>query len=150
VISVAVNAYFGSNDYREKALSNLSFSPFIFEGKECHSFEGFYQGTKRSGTDMQEHIFKTFGFNAKKKSKPTKNVYWDGQVIKAGSDEHHELLFKVQVCKYTQHQSSRESLLETGSSQIVHRVGRDSIYYPARVYCQQLTKIRSLIQKGQL
>lgn len=144
------NAYFKSSNPIEKQISNLAFSPFIFEGRECDSFEGFYQGIKRSGEDIQNHIFKTFGMYAKNYSKPTKNIYFNGRVIKAGNKEHHELLFEAQVCKYTQHKESREALLATGTSSITHNVGKDSPLYPAKVYTRHLTTIRAMLQKGEI
>jgi predicted NAD-dependent protein-ADP-ribosyltransferase YbiA (DUF1768 family) len=144
------NASFGSKNPVERQLSNLSYSEFIFRGRLCHSFEGFYQGIKRSGDDIQNHIFLMFGMYSKKQSKPTKHVYFNGQVLKAGSDAHHDLLFEVQICKYTQHEDSKQALLSTGSSSITHNVGRDSEVYPAKVYCKHLTKIRSMLQNGSL
>lgn len=144
------NAYFKSKNPVERQISNLAHSPFIFKGRECLSFEGFYQGIKRSGDDIQNHIFKMFGLYAKSMGKPTKFVYFNGRTLKAGSDEHHELLFQAQIAKYTQHEESKKALLDTGSSRITHNVGRDSEIYPAKVYTKHLTKIRSMLQKGEL
>ena len=69
-----VNAYFKSKNPIERQLSNLAYSPFIIEGRECLSLEGFYQGIKRSGEDSQNHVFMTFGMQAKGLSKNTKFV----------------------------------------------------------------------------
>jgi len=144
------NAYFRSKNSNERQISNLAYSEFVFMGRKCHSFEGFYQGIKGSGEDMQNHVFLMFGMEAKGRSKPTKHVYFNGSTIKAGSKEHHELLFEVQKCKYTQCKKSREALLSTGTSKITHHAGRDSILYPAKVFTKHLTTIRSMIQKGEL
>lgn len=143
-----VNAYFKSKNPVEKQISNLAHSPFMFRGRACLSFEGFYQGIKRSGDDIQNHIFQTFGLNAKNKSKPTKYVYFEDRTIIAGSDEHHDLLFEVQLAKYTQHEESRRALLSTGTAPITHNVGRDSAVYPAKVYCRHLVKVRSLLREA--
>lgn len=143
-----VNAYFKSSNKIEKQISNLSHSPFIFEGRECHSFEGFYQGIKRSSEEMQNHVFQTFGLNAKKMSKPTQFIYFNGRKMVAGSKEHHELLLEAQIAKYTQHEKSKTALLATGSSKITHNVGRDSPLYPAKVYTKHLTTVRGMLQKG--
>jgi predicted NAD-dependent protein-ADP-ribosyltransferase YbiA (DUF1768 family) len=145
-----VNAFFKSKNTVERQISNLAHSPFVIDGRECASIEGFYQGIKRAGMDIQDHVFATFGMNAKKQSKPTKHVYFGDFVYEIGSDEHHELIYKAQLCKYTQHQGSREALLSTGNARIRHKAGRDSEFYPARVYCRHLTQIRSLLQKGRL
>ncbi len=142
-----VNAYFKSKNNIERQISNLAHSPFIFEGRSCLSFEGFYQGIKRSGDDIQNHIFMTFGMNAKKKSKPTRYVYYNGKTMLAGSDEHHELLYLVQRAKYFQNKESRDALLATGDSSITHNVGRDSAVYPAKVYCRHLVRVRAELKE---
>lgn len=144
------NAYYRSSNSIERQISNLSYSEFIFEGRKCNSFEGFYQGIKGSGEDMQNHVFLMFGMEAKGRSKPTSYVYFNGRKLKAGSKDHHELLFEAQKCKYTQCQKSREALLATGNTKITHKVGRDSDVYPAKVYTKHLTTIRAMIQKGEL
>lgn len=145
-----VNAYFKSSNKVEKRISNLAHSPFVFEGRECLSFEGFYQGIKRSSEEMQNHVFQTFGLNAKKQSKPTKFIYFNGRKLQAGRKEHHELLLEAQIAKYTQHEKSKEALLSTGNSKITHNVGRDSPLYPAKVYCKHLTTVRTMLQKGEI
>ena len=147
---MAINAYFKSDNPIERQISNLAYSEFIFEGRECHSIEGFYQGIKRSGDDIQNHIFKTFGMYAKNYSKPTKFIFFNGRKIKAGSKEHHALIFEAQKCKYSQHQESRDALLKTGNATITHHTGSDSPLYPRKIYCRHLTTIRSMIQKGKL
>ena len=148
---MAINASFKSKNSTERKLSNLSHTPFVFEGRECDSFEGFYQGIKRSGDDIQNHIFKTSGIYAKNYSKPTKFVYFNGKTFRAGSKEHHELLFQAQLCKYTHNKEAREALLSTGNAKLTHKVGgKDSIFYPARVYTGHLTAIRGMLQRGEV
>ena len=145
-----VNAYFKSKNPIERQLSNLAYSPFIIEGRECLSLEGFYQGIKRSGEDSQNHVFMTFGMQAKGLSKNTKFVYFNGEKYRVGSEEHHNLIFKAQVCKYSQCEKSRNAMIKSGSSKITHKVGNDSKFYPAKVYCKHLTKIRNMILNGEI
>ena len=147
---MAYNAYFKSSNGVEKQLSNLAYSEFIFEGRICHSLEGFYQGIKRSGNEIQDHVFQTSGMHAKNYSKPTKFVYFNDRKIQAGSKEHHELIFQAQLCKYTQHEPSRDALLATGNAKITHKTKTDSVLYPAKVYTNHLTTIRSMLQKGKI
>lgn len=148
---MVINASFKSNNPIERKLSNLAYSKFVFNGRECHSIEGWYQGIKRKGNDIQNHIFKTHGIYAKKYSKPTKFIYWEDKKIKAGSQEHWDLIFQAQICKYTQDQEAREMLISTGNIPITHKVsGKDSVLYPAKIYCKHLMKIRKMIQNGEL
>lgn len=148
--NMAINAFFKSNNPIEKQISNLAFSEFEIEGRICHSLEGFYQGIKRSGIEMQDYIFKTSGMYAKNYSKPTTFVYFNGRKLRAGGKEHHQLIFEAQKCKYTQHNESKEALLGTGNTQISHNVGNDSPLYPKKVYCKHLTTIRSMLQSGKI
>lgn len=147
---MAVNAYFKSKNNNERQISNLAYAEFYIDGRFCHSLEGFYQGIKRSGEDMQNKIFQSFGNYAKKLGKPTEFIYFGDLKLRAGSKEHHELIFRAQVCKYTQCKKSREALISTGDSAITHNVGRDSKVYPAKVFCKHLTTIRSMIAKGEI
>lgn len=144
-----VNVYFKSSNKVEKQLSNLAFSPFLIRGRECHSLEGFYQGIKRSNPEMQNHVFKTFGLNAKNMSKPTEYVYFDGAKYKVGSKDHHNLILEAQIAKYTQDENSKQALLSTGNSKITHNVGRDSQFYPAKVFCKHLNQVRKQLQENQ-
>lgn len=144
------NASYRSSNPIERQISNLAISPFVIEGRSCLSLEGFYQGIKRSGEAIQDSIFQTFGLNSKSKTKPTNYVYFNGRKLRCGSADHHELIFQAQLCKYTQHEDSKKALLATGNSSITHNVGRDSEVYPAKVYCRHLTKIRSMLQSGEL
>lgn len=145
-----VNVYFKSKNEVERQLSNLAHSIFVIEGRTCYSLEGFYQGIKRSGDDIQNHIFQTFGLYAKNYSKPTTYVYFNGKKYRAGSKNHHELIFEAQKCKYVQCKESREALISTGNSAITHNIGPDSPLYPRKVFCNHLSTIRSLIQKGEI
>lgn len=147
---MAYNAYFKSDNLIERQISNLAHSPFTFQGRLCHSLEGFYQGIKRNGDDIQDYIFQTFGLYAKNYSKPTKFVYFNGEKYKAGGKDHHDLILEAQKCKFSQCEKSREALLATGNSKITHKTGRDSPLYPAKVYCKHLTTVRTLLQKGEL
>jgi len=83
-VTMGYNAYFKSNNLIERQISNLAYSPFYIEGRLCISFEGFYQGIKRNGDGIQDHIFQTFGMDVKNRSKPTKFVYFKGLKIRAG------------------------------------------------------------------
>lgn len=145
------NAYFKSKNPIERKISNLSYSKFFFEGRECHSIEGWYQGIKSSGEEIQNEKFKSFGMMAKKLSKPTRFIYWNGKKIKAGTQEHWDLIFEAQKCKYTQDKDAKEALLATGNAKITHNVGgKDSVFYPAKIYCKHLTQIRNMLQKGEI
>lgn len=56
-------------EYPANALSNFAPHPFILDGIECNSFEGFLQSLKFSSVDMQKEVCKLVGKMAKFKGK---------------------------------------------------------------------------------
>ena len=83
--------------YPSDALSNFAPHPFIIDGIECASMEGFLQSLKFSSPDMQREVCKLVGKAAKFKGKKkkwyrTQTLYWQGKEIPRASKEYQELL----------------------------------------------------------
>ena len=82
--------------YPADALSNFAPHPFVLDGIECNSMEGFLQSLKFSNPDMQREVCKLVGRAAKFKGK-NKNwyvkqvLYWQGKEIPRDSDEYQML-----------------------------------------------------------
>ena len=57
-------------EYPSNALSNFAPHPFVFDGVEISSFEGFLQSLKFSNPDMQKEVCKLVGKAAKAKGRP--------------------------------------------------------------------------------
>ena len=52
------------NGYPAGALSNFSPHPFIIDGVQCNSMEGFLQGLKFESKEMQEYVCSLVGYAA--------------------------------------------------------------------------------------
>ena len=50
------------NKYPSNALSNFAPHPFMIDGVECNSMEGFLQGLKFKNPDMQAEVCKLVGY----------------------------------------------------------------------------------------
>ena len=57
------------NDYPANSLSNFAPHPFVIDGVECNSMEGFLQSLKFKSVDMQNHVCTLVGREAKFKGK---------------------------------------------------------------------------------
>lgn len=69
--------------YPASSLSNFSPHPFVIDGVECSSMEGFLQSLKFSSIDMQKHVCTLVGLAAKRKGAKkawwrTQTLYWQG------------------------------------------------------------------------
>lgn len=66
-------------DYPSNALSNFAPHPFIIDGVECNSMEGFLQSLKFKEPEMQKEVCKLVGKAAKFKGK--KKKWWQDQTF---------------------------------------------------------------------
>ena len=78
-------------------LSNFAPHPFVIDGVECNSMEGFLQSLKFSNPEMQKEVCKLVGKAAKFKGKKkkwwrTQILYWLGTEIPRDSEEYQKLL----------------------------------------------------------
>ena len=83
--------------YPSSSLSNFAPHPFVMDGVQCASMEGFLQSLKFESVEMQEHVCTLVGKAAKFKGKKKKwwqkqELYWRGKVYKRDSQEYQRLL----------------------------------------------------------
>ena len=74
-------------------LSNFAPHPFVIDGVECNSMEGFLQSLKFSNPEMQKEVCKLVGKAAKFKGKKkkwwrTQTLWWQGVEIARSSEEY--------------------------------------------------------------
>ncbi|MEK9158470.1 MAG: hypothetical protein AAB673_00520 [Patescibacteria group bacterium] len=140
-----------SSDWRARRLSNFSADPFVLDGEEMASVEGFIQGTKfPEGHPTRQQAFQTAGVEAKRLGKEAerKFVWWKGQAIPYGSTEHHQLIERAIRAKFEQNQEAKDALLATKGMTLMHDLGRPeppNTSLPAAVFCDILTRIREEI-----
>ena len=136
------------------ALSNFAPHPFIIDGVECNSMEGFLQSLKFSNPEMQKEVCKLVGKAAKFKGKKkkwwrTQTLYWQGVEIPRDSEEYQTLLDRA-FDALAQNNGFRAALLATGSSVLTHSIGKTKItetVLTRQEFCSRLTKIRERIRK---
>ena len=132
------------------SLSNFAPHPFIIDGVECNSMEGFLQSLKFSNPDMQREVCKLVGKQAKFKGKKkkwwrTQTLYWLGVEFNRSSQQYQELLDRA-FDALSENSSFKRALLATGNAPLTHSIGKinPSETVLTRVeFCSRLIKIRN-------
>lgn len=140
--------------YPAASLSNFSPHPFVFDGVQINSMEGFLQGLKFSNPDMQEHVCTLVGKAAKFKGKKKKwfrdqTLYWKGQPIARRSDAYQIILENAYLSMLEQSDSFRRALKATGNATLTHSMGRNKeneTVLTEKEFIKLLTYCRSLIK----
>ena len=135
--------------YPSNALSNFAPHPFVIDGVECNSMEGFLQSLKFKSPEMQEAVCKLVGFAAKKKGYHKnwwtyQTLYWRGTPMKRDSKEYQELLDCAYEALY-QNTKFRKALHATGNAVLHHSIGKSKIketILTKSEFCSRLTKLR--------
>ena len=136
------------------ALSNFAPHPFIIDGVECASMEGFLQSLKFSNPDMQREVCKLVGKAAKFKGKPkkwyrTQTLYWQGKEYKRDSEEYQELLDRAYDA-LSQNTGFQRALLATGNATLTHSIGKNKqseTVLTVKEFISRLYKIRARLEK---
>lgn len=137
-----------SDDWRAKRLSNFSADPFILDGVQLASVEGFIQGTKFPENDpRRKQAFQSMGRDAKRfgRDAERKFVWWQGQTIPYGSPEHHSLIERAIRAKLEENPEALKALIATKDMTLIHDLGHpefSNTSLPAKVFCDILTRIR--------
>ena len=132
-------------------LCNTYAKPFVFDGVQCGSIEGFLQAVKLTDHDQQIRVCSLFGMEAKNEStslwKKSQTVWWGGVEYDRQGAEFQALLRRVYRACYDQNELFRSALVATGHKRLVHLVGkcdpRETILTRDEM-CDILTELRSL------
>jgi len=139
--------------YPASALSNFAPHPFIFDGVECNSMEGFLQSLKYKNSETQKHVCTLVGKQAKFKGKKkkwwrTQTLWWKGKEINRHSDEYQDLLNRA-FDALSQNSGFRKALLATGNAVIKHSIGKNDKHRTVLTqteFCSILNQIRRRLQ----
>ena len=142
------------NGFPCATLSNFAPHPFVIDGIECNSMEGFLQSLKFSNPEMQREVCKLVGKAAKFKGKKkkwwrTQTLFWQGVEIPRDSEEYQILLDRA-FDALAQNSGFRAALLATGNSVLTHSIGKTKItetVLTRQEFCSRLMKIREQIRK---
>ncbi len=140
--------------YPAGALSNFAPHPFVIDGIECNSMEGFLQSLKFSNEEMQKYVCTLVGFQAKSKGKnkkwwKTQTLYWMGKEIDRHSKEYQDLIDKAYDC-ISKNDGFKRALLATGNATLTHSMGKrdeSKTILTEREFCSRLMRLRSELNK---
>jgi len=135
--------------YPSNALSNFAPHPFVIDGVNCHSMEGFLQSLKFKSPEMQEYVCTLVGYAAKKKGKDknwyqTQTLYWKGKEIKRSSKEYQDLLDKAYTALY-KNTKFKKALEASKGAVLTHSIGKTKeteTVLTVKEFCSRLTKLR--------
>lgn len=137
--------------YPSSALSNFAPHPFVIDGVECNSMEGFLQSLKFSSIEMQRYVCKLVGKAAKFKGKKKKwyndqILYWNGKKYNRKSNEYQNLLNKAFNALYD-NSRFRKALEYTNGSNLTHSIGKNDkskTVLTSQEFCSRLIYLRDI------
>jgi predicted NAD-dependent protein-ADP-ribosyltransferase YbiA (DUF1768 family) len=141
--------------YPAGALSNFSPHPFVLDGINIASMEGFLQSLKFSNPEMQVEVCRLVGKKAKFKGKGKRwqkdgKLWWRGQEVDRFSQDYQDLLDRAYEAMFTQSNSARDALLASRDAVFQHSLGKNKetdTILTTQEFCSRLTKIRTKLQK---
>lgn len=143
--------------YPSASLSNFAPHPFVIDGVQCASMEGFLQSLKFESVDMQEYVCTLVGKAAKKKGRKknwqqSQTLYWKGVPMKRDSEDYQKLLDRAYEA-LNENTGFRKALEATGNATLTHSIGKNKIsetVLTTREFCSRLTKLREKNRQNQL
>jgi predicted NAD-dependent protein-ADP-ribosyltransferase YbiA (DUF1768 family) len=135
--------------YPTSALSNFAPHPFVIDGVECTSMEGFLQSLKFKAPDMQRVVCTLVGMAAKKKGagkdwKKRQTLFWQGVAIDRHAEAYQHLLDRA-FDALAENDGFKRALLATGNASLIHSIGKadphDTVL-TRREFCGRLERIR--------
>lgn len=120
-----------TNKYPSNALSNFAPHPFMMDGVQCNSMEGFLQSLKFENIDMQKYVCTLVGRAAKAKGanknwKRKQVLYWNGKEYKRDSEEYQLLLNRAYNALY-QNIGFQKALEASKPAILSHSIGKNKI-----------------------
>ena len=117
------------NSYPSNALSNFAPHPFVIDGVQCNSMEGFLQSLKFDSVDMQRYVCTLVGKAAKFKGKNKKwwkkqELYWQGTAMARDSEEYQQLLDRAYNALF-ENSGFRKALEASKGCTLTHSIGKN-------------------------
>lgn len=143
-----LNISSGSDDLRERELSNLTIRSFILDDVRLRSVEGFVQGVKYPpGDPRREETFGMAGLRAKHMSEYAENkwVWWNDVQYVYGSSDNHTLIERAIRASFEQNPIAMFILRSTRGMILTHDLGAPEsprTSFPAREFCRVMTELR--------
>lgn len=142
-----LNVASNSDDEVGKLMSNFAHTPFVLDGVEYASVEGFYASLKVLDDRSRAKMARLYGVRAKSKASKSqlKTTCYQGESFELGSERHHELIKRAIHAKLEQHPEIARLFVATRPRPIVHDTGhveQPTTRFPASVFCRVLTELR--------
>ena len=136
------------------SLSNFAPHPFILDGVECMSMEGFLQGLKFKSPEMQVHVCTLVGRAAKSKGSKknwqrSQMLWWRGEPIARRSERFQDLLDRA-FKALSGNGKFQKALLASVPAVLKHSMGKNDqskTVLTVSEFCGRLTRIREELQK---
>jgi predicted NAD-dependent protein-ADP-ribosyltransferase YbiA (DUF1768 family) len=128
-----------------KLISNFAHTPFVLDGLDYASIEGFWQGLKFTDEADRRRLAALHGSAAKDAgfyAPPTEAILFGGERIRVGTWDHWQLMKRACTAKFSQHEPARDALRSTGKRPLVHQVKPDSKSIPGAIMAEIWTRIR--------
>ncbi len=145
-------------NYPSSSLSNFAPHPFVFDGVECNSMEGFLQSLKFKRLRTQTKVCKLIGNVAKRRGQKrnkvwerTQTLWWKGKAYDRHGEEYQALLDRAYDA-LAQNISFQKALLSTGDVRLTHSVGDFNNWETClteREFISRLERIRTELQNIQ-
>ena len=137
------------SSYPSCSLSNFAPHPFVIDGIQCASMEGFLQSLKFSSPEMAEHVCTLVGKAAKFKGKKKRwwrdqTLYWKGEPFHRESEFYQELLTRAYDA-LNENTKFRAALMATNNATLTHSMGKNKeseTVLTEREFCRQLIRLR--------
>jgi len=128
-------------------MSNFARTPFVLDGAEYGSIEGFYVSLLFLDPEERRKLGRMYGFVVKQMGKKSrlKTTCYDGEWFDLGSDAHVALIKRAIRAKLEAHPEIAREFVATAPRPIVHETGfRDlpDAEFPAPVFCRILGELR--------
>jgi len=140
--------------YPAHALSNFAPHPFVFDGVECASMEGFLQSLKFKNPEMQKMVCTLVGKQAKFRGKKkkwyvTQTLWWKGEEIDRHSSQYLRLL-QGAYNALAENSGFKRALLATKNSALTHSLGKNDPHrtiLTSQEFCGILIALRERLKK---
>ncbi|MBY0230726.1 MAG: hypothetical protein K2W96_15675 [Gemmataceae bacterium] len=130
---------------RLRLISNFAATPFVLDGEEYASVEGFWQGLKFETRAERRRVAALAGGEAREAGAEKgygETVEYAGERIPVGTWKHWALMERACRAKFEQDEATREALLSTGERPLTHRMRRDSRSIPGAIMAEIWMGIR--------
>lgn len=132
-------------------LSNFAVNPFVIDGVEVSSMEGFLQSLKFRDAEKQKEVCALSALQANEmgenevKWKKHQELWWNGRPYRRLRREYLDLLDRAYYLMMDANPSFATALKLTGDEELTHEIGeksRRSFVITQREFCLLLTRLR--------